>query len=194
MVWWVILHVVPNIRLGLIWRVPKEAWNPECLVPSVKHGGGSVMIWVAISWYCAGPINALNGRITASGYIDILGNQVHAVVQMLFPDSAVFQDDISPIHSQKCSFLDWGAWICTSTSSSANTIARFNYHQITVVSFREYSEKQIPSSIISQVNTRCSTWRVVPYSTRDYSERMWIYSKEDTNYYSKMVVQFHVNK
>jgi len=51
------------------------------------------MIWAAISWYCAGPIITLNGRITASDYMDILGNQAHATVQMMFPDNdAVFQE------------------------------------------------------------------------------------------------------
>ena len=39
----------------------KEAWNPKCLVPTVKHGGLSVINWAAISWYCAGPIITLNG-------------------------------------------------------------------------------------------------------------------------------------
>jgi hypothetical protein len=34
-----------------IWRTPKEAYNLECLVPTLKHGGGSVMVWAAISWY-----------------------------------------------------------------------------------------------------------------------------------------------
>jgi hypothetical protein len=34
-----------------VWRTPKEAYNPECLVPTVKHGGGSVMVWAPISWY-----------------------------------------------------------------------------------------------------------------------------------------------
>jgi hypothetical protein len=35
---------------------PKEAYNPEWLVPTAKHGGASVTIWAAISWYSAGPM------------------------------------------------------------------------------------------------------------------------------------------
>jgi hypothetical protein len=34
-----------------VWRMPKEAHNLECLVPKVKHGRGSVMVWAAISLY-----------------------------------------------------------------------------------------------------------------------------------------------
>ena len=64
------------------------------------------MIWGAISLYSAGPIITLNGRITASDYVDILGNLEHPVVQMLFPNNdSIFQDDDLPIHSQKCSVL-----------------------------------------------------------------------------------------
>ena len=32
-----------------VWTSPKEAYNPECLVPTVKHGARSVMIWAPIS-------------------------------------------------------------------------------------------------------------------------------------------------
>jgi hypothetical protein len=32
-------------------RTPKEAYNLGCLVPTVKHWGGSVMVWAAILWY-----------------------------------------------------------------------------------------------------------------------------------------------
>ena len=58
------------------------------------------MIWAAISWYSAGPVITLNGQITVSDYMDILGNDMHPVVQQLFPNSdVVFQDDISPIRT-----------------------------------------------------------------------------------------------
>jgi hypothetical protein len=33
------------------WRTPKEAYSPECLVPTVKEWGGPVLVWAAISWY-----------------------------------------------------------------------------------------------------------------------------------------------
>ena len=79
----------------------KEAYNPECLVPTIIHGSGSVMIWAATSWYSAVPIITLNGRITASHYMDILDNQMHPMVHMLNPNNdAIFQEDSSPTHTQ----------------------------------------------------------------------------------------------
>jgi hypothetical protein len=39
----------------------------------VKHGDGSLMIWAAMSWYSAGRIITVNGRITASDYVNTLG-------------------------------------------------------------------------------------------------------------------------
>jgi len=91
-------------------RTPKKTYNPECLVPTLKHGARSVMMWVAIAWYSVGPIIFLISRITASDYVDIIGDQVHSMVQRSFPKNvADFQDDISPIHSQKCSVFGCGA-------------------------------------------------------------------------------------
>jgi len=59
------------------------------------------MNWVAISWCNAGSIFTVNGRNTASDYVDILDNQLHPLVQILFPNDAVFQDDNLPIHSAR---------------------------------------------------------------------------------------------
>jgi hypothetical protein len=58
------------------------------------------MVWAAISWYSVGPIIALHGRITAREYVDRLGNQVHPMIQTLFPNNeSVFQDYNAPIHT-----------------------------------------------------------------------------------------------
>jgi len=57
------------------------------------------MIRAAISWYSAGPTITVNGLITAGDYVDILGNQVPPMVQVLFPNNAVFQDGNSSIHT-----------------------------------------------------------------------------------------------
>jgi hypothetical protein len=53
----------PTSGVICVWRTPKEAYNPECLAPTVKHGGATVMVWAAISWYSVGPIITLHGRI-----------------------------------------------------------------------------------------------------------------------------------
>jgi hypothetical protein len=90
------LHVVPNIRTVYIWRTPKETYNPECLVPTVKHEGGSVLIWTAISCYSARPIITLHVRITASNYVDISRNHVHHMVKMFRKNYAIFHDEIRP--------------------------------------------------------------------------------------------------
>jgi len=120
----------------------------------------------------------VNGRITASDYMNILGSQVYPMVQLLFPNNdAIFQEDDSPhTHTQKCSVLVWGAWRCTSTSSVASTVAQLKYCRTTVVSYREQSEKQI-SSIIPQASSKSCT----VFSTRDYSELTWVYSKNNTS-------------
>jgi hypothetical protein len=53
--------VFPATRRVYISRTPKEAYNLECLVPTVRHGGGCVMVLAAISWYSVGPIITLHG-------------------------------------------------------------------------------------------------------------------------------------
>jgi hypothetical protein len=58
--------------------------KPIILAQAVKDGGGSLTIWAAISWYSSGLVITLSGLITASDYVDILGDQVHPMVQRLF--------------------------------------------------------------------------------------------------------------
>jgi hypothetical protein len=81
---------------------PKEAYNPECLVPTVKQATREVLGWFG-GQYCGillVPTITLHGRITAREYVDRLSNQVHSMIQTLFPNNdEVFQDDNAPIHT-----------------------------------------------------------------------------------------------
>jgi hypothetical protein len=53
-----------------------------------------------VAQYSVGPILALHDRITAREYVDRLGNQVHPMIQTLFPNSdAVFQDGSASLHT-----------------------------------------------------------------------------------------------
>jgi hypothetical protein len=48
------------------------------------------MVWAAISWYSI-LLVTLQVRITTKEYVARLGNQMHPMIQMLFPnDDAVF--------------------------------------------------------------------------------------------------------
>ena len=91
--------------------------------------GSNCEIWrriCEITWYSAGPVITLRGRITAGEYLDISGNQVYPMVQMSFPNNdAVFKMTVRP-HIQKGSVSVWGPWRYTSTSSLASTMSDLN--------------------------------------------------------------------
>ncbi|GFT75417.1 transposable element Tcb1 transposase [Trichonephila clavipes] len=85
-----------------VWRTPKEAFTPECIMPTVKHGGGSLMVWGAISWRGLGSLVTLHGKVKAAHYVNILEDQVHPFVQTSFPgECPLYQDDNAPIHTAK---------------------------------------------------------------------------------------------
>ncbi|GFV04904.1 transposable element Tcb1 transposase [Trichonephila clavipes] len=68
-----------------VWQTPTEAFHVDCLVPTVKHGGGSVMVWAAISSRGSGPLVVLRGMITGDHYRSILANHLPPMLQTLFP-------------------------------------------------------------------------------------------------------------
>jgi hypothetical protein len=94
--------LLPTSGRVYVWRTPKGANNPQLLVPAVKHRG---MVCDGLGnnivvHYSVGSIITLHNRITAREYVDRLGNQVHPMIQTLFPNKyAIFKDDIAPIHT-----------------------------------------------------------------------------------------------
>ncbi|GFS79863.1 DDE_3 domain-containing protein [Trichonephila clavipes] len=69
------------------------------LLPTVKFECGCVIIWAAESWFPAGPIGTLKGRITGVNCREILAVLVYFVLRTSFPpEDGIFQEDNAPIH------------------------------------------------------------------------------------------------
>ena len=83
-----------------VWRQLREVYIPDCFLPTVKHGGWSVMVWAATSWNSLDLIISLHGGINSKDYLNILEDHVHPMVQALFPDGDdIFQNYNSPINT-----------------------------------------------------------------------------------------------
>ena len=83
-----------------VWRQPKETFDPDCLLPTVKHREGSLMIF--ISWKSDDPMVSLHDRIKRQDYFRILSDQIHLMADEVFPEeNTIFQDDNALIPSAK---------------------------------------------------------------------------------------------
>uniref|UniRef100_A0A8C6UUN8 Glycosyltransferase 2-like domain-containing protein n=1 Tax=Neogobius melanostomus TaxID=47308 RepID=A0A8C6UUN8_9GOBI len=61
----------PNAK-RYVWSKPNTAHRPECTIPSVKYGGGSIMLWGCFSSAGTGKIVRIVGKMDEAKYRDIL--------------------------------------------------------------------------------------------------------------------------
>lgn len=100
-------NLVNSDGVTYIRRRPGEELLEQCVVPTVKFGGGSVMVWGAMCYRGVGYLEDVSGRLDAEGYIDILGNSMVPSAHLhFFGDTYVLQDDNAPCHRAK-KVRDW---------------------------------------------------------------------------------------
>ncbi|GFX33037.1 transposable element Tcb1 transposase [Trichonephila clavipes] len=85
-----------------VWRKPNTALDPRNLSPTVKHGGGSVMVTGCMASNGVGNIVFIDGIINHKLYIDILNNNLKESAKKLGLDgNFIFQQDNDPKHAAR---------------------------------------------------------------------------------------------
>ena len=88
-------------RRVFVRRFPNERVAEYCTVGSVKHGGGSVMVWGCFGGSAVGDLVRIHGILNKEAYKVILKNNVLRSGARLIGENFVFQQDNDPKHTSK---------------------------------------------------------------------------------------------
>lgn len=85
-----------------IWRSKNKAFNDKCVIKTIKHGGGSVMVWGCMAASGVGNLVFIESTMKKEDYLKILQQNVAPSVEKLgLTRSWTFQQDNDPKHSSK---------------------------------------------------------------------------------------------
>ena len=83
-----------------MWRSTKEEFGSECIIPTAKHGGGTVKCWDCFSLSSVNSLIFIDGNMTGESYREILENNMLKSVEKLgISHDLIFQHDNDPKHN-----------------------------------------------------------------------------------------------
>ena len=83
-----------------VWRRPGEEYKDKCVMLTVKHGGGNVMVWGCMSAAGVEELHFIEGNMNSNMYCEILQQRMIPSLQKL-GRRAVFRHDNDPKHTSK---------------------------------------------------------------------------------------------
>ncbi|XGW12132.1 hypothetical protein V3C99_013090 [Haemonchus contortus] len=98
-------------------RPVNKRCDPKYQIPTVKHGGGSVMLWGCFSLSGVGPLVRIQGNMNSAQYKDILENVMFPFAYQNMPTRWIFQHDNDPkntsrlvadfLQSREINIMEW---------------------------------------------------------------------------------------
>jgi hypothetical protein len=85
------------------WKKKGEGLSPRLVEPTLKFGGGSVMMWGCMFWDGVGYAAKIDGRMDKELYVKILEEDLQSSVEYygFDTDDIIFQQDNDPKHTSK---------------------------------------------------------------------------------------------
>jgi transposase len=148
-----------------VWRMVGERYLADCLQPTVKHGGGSVMVWGCFSWWGVGPLVVVEGTLGQDGYVNLMSKHLVPYLREVNEKcpGVIFQDDNAPCHAGQ--YATW--WLQThsierlpwpSQSPDLNPIEHLWDHLDRQVRKRN----PLPTSSAAMVEALQDEWQKIP--------------------------------
>ncbi|GFV83996.1 transposable element Tc1 transposase [Trichonephila clavipes] len=84
----------------MVWRKPNTSHHPKHTIPTVKHGGGSVMVWGCMAASGLGKLVFIDGIMHKIAYLNILQNNLKESADKLgLGSNFIYQQDNDPKHT-----------------------------------------------------------------------------------------------
>ncbi|GFW26742.1 QLQ domain-containing protein [Trichonephila clavipes] len=99
---------------GRVWVgwMPGERFFSDCIVPTVKFGGGSIMVWGYFSWFGLGPLASMIGNMNSEMYVNILDNAALPTLWQYFGEVPfLFQQITTPFTHRGLHRRDLTKWV-----------------------------------------------------------------------------------
>ncbi|KAI4888034.1 hypothetical protein NFI96_008037 [Prochilodus magdalenae] len=96
-----------------VWRRKNQAYEQKNTLPTVKHGGGSIMLWGCFASNGTGKLQRVQGTMNSLQYQEILEeNVMESVTNLRLGRRWTFQQDNDPKHTSKSTraWLNMKGW------------------------------------------------------------------------------------